>query len=248
MCPLSSEVMRVIQSYRHNNVPEWIQLCQQSVQQWAAVVGADYHCAGDDELLSLLPEAFKAKVGMRWPMLTDLGRLLLCRNALESGEERVVWLDADVLVVEPQQLILPNHLADGYAFGREIWIEHTGKVRRGVHNAICLFEEGNPMIDFYIHACERLIHQHEGDQLAPHLLGPKLLKALNPFLAMELVENVAMMSPAVAESFLHGGGRCANLFISEHGAMPAALNLCHSLLSEKQALAVCQKLICRSSS
>jgi len=235
--------MHIIQSYRSRNIPEWIQVCMESVRGWAAKQGAFYHCADDDELLGLLPELFKEKVGQRWPMLNDLGRLKLAKRALDNGAERVVWLDADVLVTAPELMQLPSELDHGYAFGREIWIEESGRVRRGVHNAICVFEPGNPFLDYYIHACERLIHQHTGEYLAPHLLGPKFLKSQAPLVGMQLLDHVAMASPPVVEDILAGGGKRWGVLQRELPAPAAAYNLCHSLLDDAQALAAVKRLL-----
>lgn len=229
---------RVIQSYRKHDVPVWIDRCLTSVRSWADAKGYEYHCADDEVLLGTLPEWFRQKVGERWPMLVDLGRLKLCQRALANGCERVVWLDADVLVVDPERLVMPEILEYGYAFGRELWVEEGGKVRRGVHNAVCVFERGNPVLDFYAHACERIIAVHEGDKLAPQLLGPKLLKALYTFTQMPLLDEIGMLSPWVTEDLLAGGGRRLDVMMREIGEMPPALNLCSSMISDEVGDAV----------
>lgn len=176
-------------------------------------------------------------------MLVDLGRLKLCQQALADGCERVIWLDADVLVVEPECLAIPARLEHGYAFGRELWVEEGGKVRRGVHNALCVFESGNPVLHFYAHACERIIAVHEGDQLAPQLLGPKLLKALYTFTQMPLLDEVGMLSPWVSEDLLAGGGKRLDAMKREVGTLPPALNLCSSMISDETGNAVTEFLL-----
>ncbi|MFC5050987.1 hypothetical protein ACFPK9_10205 [Rubritalea spongiae] len=233
--------MLVLQSHRSENLPEWIQRCMESVREWAELVGAEYYCAGDREVLSLLPVEFVRKLERRWPMLVDLGRLLLVKRALEAGEKRVVWLDADVLVFDPKAMRLPVGIKNGYAFGREDWIEKSCKVRRGVHNALCVFEQGNPFLDYYIHACERIVEQHEGQHLAPQLLGPKFLKMQYNLLHFELCESVAMLSPVVVQDMLEGEGRLweKQKVQAEFGAV----NLCGSLVDDASGLAAVRCLL-----
>ncbi|GAA5495401.1 hypothetical protein Rhal01_01576 [Rubritalea halochordaticola] len=204
-----------------------------SVRSWADSNGWEYFLADDDALLASLPEHFKMKVGERWPMLVDLGRLKLCQQAILDGCERVIWLDADVLVIEPERLRLPESLDYGYAFGREVWVEESRRVRRGIHNALCVFEPGNAFLDFYAHSCERIIEVHEGDQLAPQLLGPKLLKALDAFTKMQLIDEVGMASPWVVEDIVAGGGKRLDCLKEVVGEIPPALNLCSSMLSDE---------------
>ena len=231
----------VMQSYRDHDVPGWIQQCLVSVQQWASLSGETYHCAGDAELLSCLPTAFRKKLDGRWPMLADLGRLKLAQQALDNGEERVVWIDADVFVLRPDKPMVPEDLPNGYAFGREFWIEASGKVRKGVHNAICVFEQGNPFLEYYIHACERIVAEHTGEQLAPQLLGPKFLKMQSNLLKMDLLDSVGMVSPVVTANFLVGDGELWRKQLELQD--PAAVNLCGSLMQGSEANSLLGKLV-----
>ncbi len=215
-----------------------------SVRDWAASAGYAYHCAGDDELLGSLPSGFRAKLEGRWPMLADLGRLKLAQAALDSGAQRVLWLDADVLIHAPERMLLPSRLEHGYAFGRELWVDERGRCHHGVHNALCLFEAGNPILPFYIHACERLVERHVGGHWAPQLLGPKFLKMQHNLLGFELLEHVAMLSPEVLEQWVAGGGV---LWEKQRRAMSlgvAAVNLCSSLVEDRLAERAVERLLC----
>ena len=224
--------MLVLQSYREEHVPEWIQACLKSVQSWAEVAGYDYHCAGDVELLATLTESVRKKLTGRWPMLADIGRLKLMQKALTEGHERVVWMDADVYLFAPEKMRFPEVLENGYAFGREVWVEASGKVRHGVHNAFCLFEQGNPFLDYYIHACERIVAQHSGQHLAPQLLGPKFLKMQYNLLKFPLMDSVAMLSPVVVAELVHEPAKLWEIQREELWDSVGAVNLCHSLLDD----------------
>ncbi len=225
----------VIQSYRNHHRPTWIQTSLDSVASWAQSSGHDYQLADDNDILSLLSSEFKSKVGQRWPMLTDLGRLLLSRRALHAGYHRVIWLDADVFIFRPELMQLPEKLADGYAFGREIWLDDRGRVRRGIHNALCVFEPNNPFLDYYIHACKRIIDVHSGENLAPQLLGPKFLKSQNSLLNMCQLDHVGMLSPYIAEHLAAGDDSALRKLQHFHQGHLAGLNLCLSMLDEPLA-------------
>ena len=150
----------VIQSYRTVAVPVWIETCMQSVRDWALSAEFSYEFVGD-EIFDLLPDDYRQAAVGRIPVLTDLGRLLLIRRALEGRFDRAIWVDADVLVFHADCLSVPANM--DYAFCREVWVQtnhrrpHNLKCFRNVHNAFCLFERGNPFLDFYIHACERIV-------------------------------------------------------------------------------------------
>lgn len=239
--------MVVVQSFRSEGVPTWIASCMASVQQWAEAGGGSYTLIGDEAMLGVLPDDFKQKVGWRWPMLTDLGRLLWCRKLLDEGVERVLWLDADVIVCRSEHFQLPAQLVHGYAFGREQWVERDGRVRRGVHNALCVFERGNPMLDFYIHSCLRIMEIHAGTQLAPQLLGPKWLKMQQSMLQMLLLDGVAMWSPWVVEDLIAGGGmRLEKQLAASAGEFPPAVNLCASMLDDASGLKAVKAMMARA--
>jgi hypothetical protein len=57
--------------------------------------------------------------------LTNLARLVATRQRLDAGYERVIWMDADVFVFDPANLVFDfsaESLTTGYAFGREVWL------------------------------------------------------------------------------------------------------------------------------
>ena len=52
----------VYQSFRTENVPQWIEACLSSVKQWAHAHQFEY-CFLGDEIFDLLPNWFRDKVG-----------------------------------------------------------------------------------------------------------------------------------------------------------------------------------------
>lgn len=223
----------VIQSYRSQTEPAWIAACLESVRAWAAGQGWDYRFFGD-EILDRVPDWYREGAQGRWPVMTDLARLLLARDALAEGRGRVLWVDADVLVFVKDGPDLST-AGEDYAFARELWVQPDGdgiRVYRNVHNAVCWFGPGNPVLDFYIHACERIVGRLQGG--APNqIVGPKLLTALHNMLGFPLMEDVGMASPLVARDIAAGGGPALRRLIDESRAPLRAMNLCASLVGRE---------------
>jgi hypothetical protein len=226
----------VIQSYRTDNVPQWIDLCQASVRDWAATRGWEYRFVGD-EILDLVPDWYQQHAQGRMPVITDLGRLILARETLQAGAPAVVWVDADVMVFDADHFILD--IAEDYAFCREIWVQPvTGggfKVYRNVHNAVCLFRQGNPMLDFYIHACESVMKRVQtgtAGGVPNQIVGTKLLTAMHNIVGFPLLNDVGMASPLVLRDLAAGGGVALDRLKAESASPLKAANLCSSLVGQ----------------
>ena len=237
----------VFQSRSPCRQPAWIEICLRSVREWAACCSHEYRCFGD-EIFDRLPKGFRHKTAGRLSTQTDLGRLLLARELLEEVE-RVIWLDADVLVFAPEGLCCDT--SDAYAFGREIWVQEDpgGGLRayRNVHNAVCVFERHNPFLDFYIHTAERLVTLNNGG-FPPQFIGPKFLTAQHNIMQLPLIETLGMASPLVLHNLVKGGGEALALQRAKQPQPLAAVNLCASLVTDTRLLArVCSKLLKRGS-
>ncbi len=221
----------VYQSTSDDGYPAWMERCVASVRGWADARGYAYHRFGDDAF-ELAPSWCLDKAAGRSPMVMDLVRLLLARDLL-GDFARVVWLDADVLIFRPDALLLPDDVS--FAFGREVWVQPDAQGRlktfRNVHNAICLFTVGNPMLDFYIHAATEILRRLDGGG-TPQLIGPKLLTALHNIVGFPLIDAVGGFSPAVLRAVADGGGPALDLLLRETPAPLAAANLCASLAAD----------------
>lgn len=218
----------VLQSHRRPLPGRWLERCLASVQDWAAQQGYHYRFE-DDTLLARLPADLRERTRRQPVIATDLARLAALQAALDEGFDPVVWLDADTLVLCPAALRLPE---EPYALGREVWVQvRDGRLRTyvKVHNAFLMFRRGNPFLDFYRHAAERIVRAHQGT-MVPQLVGPKLLSALHNLIGCPVVEEAAMLSPAVAADVLAGGGPALEVFRRRSPAEPAAVNLCGSLV------------------
>lgn len=219
----------LVQSF-HNSPPRWIERCLDSARGFAAEAGVEYRFYGD-ALFDPLPPWVRDKTRGRVQVASDLARLILLRDLLAEGWNTVVWLDADVLVFDPARLRAVLTLPDGYAFGREAWVQYDAKGRlkawRGVHNALAAFAVGSPFLAFYIEAAERILARHDG-AMVPQLIGPKLLGALDTMISLPAYWSVNMSSPLVTRDLADGSGRALELFRVRSAGAPAALNLCQS--------------------
>ncbi len=224
----------VIQSYRTQNIPSWVEACLESVRAWSNLAGFEYEFVGD-EIFDLLPDNYRNIAEGRMSVLTDLGRLLLIRRALAGQCSRAVWIDADVLVFDSDCLKIPIDV--GHAFSREIWVQadlkkpESLRVYRNVHNAVCLFERGDVFLDFYIRTCKRIVNASQG-RVPDQIVGTKLLTALHNIVDFPLIESVGMFSPMVIRDIAQGGGVAAGLLAGQTAVPLGAANLCLSLVGD----------------
>lgn len=205
-----------------------------SVRYWASYHGWEYRFVGD-EIFDRVPVWYQERAAGRLPVITDLGRLILIREALAEGADTAVWLDADVLVFDAAEFHL--EIADDHAFAREHWVQPTDregpgrdfKVYKNVHNAFCLFSHGNAVLEFYIHACERIMRRVDGG-VPNQIVGTKLLTALHNIIGFPLIDDVGMISPLVLSDIAAGGGAALDLLIAKSLEPLKAANLCSSLV------------------
>ncbi len=249
---LSSQAL-VIQSHREPLPHDWLRPCITSVKNWAKQEGYDYHFIGD-EIFDTLPAWVLEKTQSQKVIATDLARLKCLQHFLLAGYQRVIWLDADFLIFAPESFQLPEHdaLPEGYALGREVWVQPKTtekesannkalkfKAYKKVHNAFLLFDaqfgQRNSFLDFYTNHAERLLKQiggvlNDGQvPMPPQFIGPKLLTALHNVVQCPVQENAGMLSPWVINDILAGSGPALTLFRSKSPQPLAGANLCSSL-------------------
>jgi len=221
----------VIQSFRTIHVPSWIDACLKTVRQWSQVQGYEYRFVGD-EIFELVPDWYLDKSG-RGPVATDYGRLVLLKQALTEGYDKVVWLDADIYVMDAGMQL---EFEKSCAFGHETWIqEESGKMqaRRNVHNAVCVFRQGCAVLPFLMETTASIIRRANPDKIAPQMVGPKLLSALHSLYEFDLLPQVGMVSPALARALIQSGGEALTLWRQKTPCRLQAANLCTSLMDDR---------------
>jgi len=213
----------ILQSHSTDALKPWLRGCLASVEAWAAHVGADYRFLGD-ELFRHIPSWVREKVAPQTVIATDLARLRLMQQTLREGYDRVLWLDADMLVFAPERLPLPE---GPHAVGREVWVQQSGagqKAYRKVHNAFLMATKGDSFLPFYADAAERMLTR-AAPPLAPQFIGPKFLTALHNMTGLHVEERAGMLSPLALRDVLVGGGPALEKTLEGHKVPPAAFNL-----------------------
>lgn len=220
----------VLQSHRQPLPASWIETCTNSVMAWAKHNGFAYQFLGD-ELFEYVSAPLQDKTRTQPVIATDLARLKALQGLLQLGFESVIWCDADFLIFNPEQFILPN---ETFAIGREVWIQADKRRKLSahikVHNAFLMFRQGNSFLNFYAEAAERLLTQNDGS-MPPQFIGPKLLTAIHNVVQCPVMESAGMLSPLVSIDIANGGGNALDLFKQKSTHSITAANLCGSLIS-----------------
>ena len=200
----------VVQSHPPD-APGWVRRCVATVGAWAAGNGFDHEVVGD-ELLDLAPR----DIG-RLPA-TDLARLRLLRDRLDRGCDRVVWLDADVVVFAPERVSVPAT----FAVCEEVWMT-PGRTLHLVCNAALVAVAGDDRLDEVLGETERRAAAAEGE-LHERALGPDLVTALHRRRPFALVPGVVLVSPLVVSDVAEG----RPTLVDGYGAV----NLCGSMADQ----------------
>jgi hypothetical protein len=224
----------VFQSHRPGGLPSWIARCTGSVRAWAARSGHAYELL-DDALFAPVPAWYRERVAFEPVRMSDLGRLLHARRLL-AQHERVIWVDADVMIFDPDRFTLDA--PEGFAFCREAWLSLTADGRvlcsPRVNNAVSVFARGNPFLDFYVHACEAIVRRGTGP-VGKLDVGTHFLTHLHQAMPLPLLGSVALLSPPVLRDLAAGEGLMLRLFRDRFGGEARAINLCASLRGQDVA-------------
>lgn len=219
----------VYQSFRTKGVPLWIARCMRSVQGWAELRGFDYSFV-DDRMFSYVPYWYMERAEWNVQVISDLARLELARQYLANGYDRAIWVDADVIVYDPDKLVID--VREEYAFCREVWIDEVEggglAYSHKVNNALSVFVKGNSLLDFYIHACKSLVRNKPGTiQLID--VGTGLLTHLHDRIYLPLITSVGLFSPVIMNDIAEGTDAALRLYMKEFAHPTYAANLCGSV-------------------
>lgn len=220
----------VLQSHTQPLPYAWLEQCIESVKHWSEVNNFHYQFI-DDELFDFVPAKLLKKTKSQKVVATDLARLKAIQAFLDQGFECVIWCDADFLVFNPANFVIP---ADNYALGREVWIQPERRNPRKlavsvkVHNAFLMFRKSNAFLDFYVDTAERLLTRNNG-AIPPQFIGPKLLTAIHNVAQCPVLETAGMLSPLVIDDIATTRGPALELFRHRSVQPIAAANLCNSL-------------------
>ena len=169
-----------------------------TVRLWSRIHGYRYNLIPDREFIEVAPYWFREKCAEHIQPLTDLARLEIAHRILNSGAGLAIWIDADVLVLQPEELMLPE--VDDCAFTREIWytaenVAGYNAIER-VNNCISMFKQDGVFLPYYRYVCQAIAESRPG-QLAKTQIGTRLLTGIHAYAPFTLVHNVGNLSPYV---------------------------------------------------
>ena len=204
----------------------------ESVQRWAALHDHEYRFY-DDDIFDLLPPWYREAVSGRMLPMSDLARLKAARRLLAEGIDRVIWIDADVIVFDAHSLFIDTY--DGFAVCPEIWIrKHWGAPvsERRFNNAVLVFDRDNAFLDFYIYATEARVRAGTST-LTDWAVGPEFLTPLNAVLPLPCIDGVGLFSPLVLHGIANRDPKWVERYSRDFGRKVYAANLCGSAANKR---------------
>lgn len=219
----------VLQSFRTVDVPSWITRCMDSVRRWAQSQGWDYLVL-DDCFLELPPGWVRERCGRNLYAVTDVARLMWAQDVLSGDYERVVWVDADVLVFDSGGLARHVEAVREHGFARELFLRVAGKrtdPQWGLNNALMVFDRHAPVLADYLRICLERLDGYRDGEVPRTAMGPTLLQQLDAAGCLHRIEGVGLFTPAMLEPFAAGRDALMRKYLSHCPVPPAAANLCH---------------------
>jgi hypothetical protein len=224
----------LIQSYAPSPLPAWQQRCVESVRDWARRAGWEYRYV-DDRLFDVVPQWYRERCGPQKLPVTDLGRLLLLREALAEPDcAEALWIDADVLVFAPG---LEPRRPEGFAFAQEVWMwrDAAGRVRATyqINNSLVYMRRGTPILDSCIALCERIVAETPPGELKHHSVSTLPLTRMAKEASLPVVPGAALLGPQLLAELAAGGSDLARRYASLLPAPLVCANLCASLVGRR---------------
>lgn len=224
----------VYQSFRTQDVPDWIHVCMDSVRHWADINNYEYLFV-DDRLFDYAPNWYRQRVHNQIHLVSDLARVVLAKELFSQGYNRAIWIDADVLIFSPQSFQIPRQ--NEYAFCREIWLHPIANNQLGytqkVNNSVMLLSAQTSLVDFYIHACYEFIKQ--GTTLSHTSVGTKFLTILNSQFSIDKIKSVGLFSPILTQAIISDITAIIQPYMNLFKHKMYAANLCLSFLGREFA-------------
>lgn len=222
----------VYQSYRTSGVPAWITRSIETVRRWAEGRGHAYELS-DDSFFDPIPAWFRDKASGDKVILSDLARLLRAKELLKT-HERAIWVDADVVVFDPDRLRLEP--AEPHALCREAWLSRTPEgllsCSMRVNNMVAVFARANPLLDFYIHACLTIVREATG-RVGRLDIGTKFLTLLQRAVPLPQLTEVALLSPLLLDELRAGRDPLLQIYMEKLAVPVYAANLCSSFRGQR---------------
>jgi len=233
---LTHRPVTILQAYEAPGTPEWISRCLGSVRDWAASRGHGYRFSST--FFDRVPAWFRERCHPETGPLTDIARLVLMRELFDEGADFVAWIDADVLVFDPDALVVEH--AAGFTVIEEVTVLEDAQGRgsvspRGVNGALLGARQAHPMFGRYVEAVENVVRQHPAGPIPRTIAGPQLLTELTRGASIDRLTTVGLFTPGILAHIASGEARLPRLFARSFGHRVAAANLCHFFRGEVAA-------------
>lgn len=222
----------VYQSYSGPPPPSWLKTCMHTVETWANSRGYDYK--GDNPLFHFVPDWYREKAGPYVNVVADLARLKMAQHFLKQGYDRAIWLDADVVIFEPDQF--QPDLSQPFLVCHEIWLDTDPEVNFGegplycqkkVTNSLTMFPTDSNFLDTYIEQCLSIVRNVQGtaSQLS---VSTDLLTQLSKTQKLPLFQQLGLFSPIMMQGIVKSIPEVLELYIATMESPVYAANLCLS--------------------
>lgn len=205
---------------------DWVDTCLASVRSWAEN-RFDYFFEGDELFARVAPAHREALLKHRdMAPLSDLARLMWAKELLEKGYQRVVWLDSDVFIFDPERFT--TDLPTETSFCQETWyawgLFGVNQYRFAVNNAVMVLCDSPEFKRYLDDAIQRVEQGRSRTRLS---IGPELLSALHFERSLRLIRHVPTLASDVQQSFIEGTAICRDM-MKWHGHRATAVHLCVS--------------------
>ena len=240
------------------------------VEKWAGLKGFEYLFI-DDRMFGYAPDWYKQKVDNRVLPVSDLARLEIAKDLLSKGYERTIWVDADLLLFDPEKFDID--IQDEFALMKEIWVEKNkfGFVDfdQKVCNAISVFTKNNNFLDFYIFVCKSIVQspQHwiyrfnssnklsvklkrlriklAGDTayIPSDIVGTQFLTSLYKAVNFRLIDNIGLFSPVLMSEIAGNNHHHLKKYMTLFGSPLYGANLCGSSIGKDLTEDIADKVV-----
>ena len=164
--------------------------------------------------------------------VTDICRLQWMHNLLTETYERVLWVDADVLIFAPDVLAIDTQ--SGHAFAHELFLcmdnsPNGFTPQEGINNAFMVFErKGLAVLEQYQAASLARVRDAEPGPIPRTALLPLNLDAMHAS-RFEALPGIGLFTLGLMQEIASGGGRLTRAYHKLTPAPLGAANLCHFL-------------------
>lgn len=202
----------------------------ESVDAWANAENWDY-LRLDDAFLRLPEQWILEKCGTNIYAVTDVARLIWLNQTLNQGYERVIWADADMLVISPAQLTQQLQRHQGHGFAKEVFLPieraqaHVPRI--GINNSMMFFERGDITLEAYLNECKSFLLSFNERTLPRTSLGPTLLSRFQREATLNTIEGIGLLTPAIMLPLGQGDDSQLEAYEKTVGSPIVAANLCH---------------------